>query len=394
MTPEQEQHVRAQAARAAQVIEDQKALVVERARRHAKRTVDAEEQPEHPALRALTPRELYDRPQPDYIIDQLLPEGALAELVGDSESLKSFFAIHLGLAVAAELSDFFGLDIVRHGAVLYICAEGGGAFQFRLRAWGTAHDVDITTLPFYTIATPVNLRDATFQQQLRAIVASVRPILIIVDTLHRCLPGAEENSSKDLGEVVGFATRLQADSGAAVLFLHHPPKNDLGGRGRGSSALYFAADTELSAVVEGEENADGTKVVVVSVKKQKDDSKTSLTLTNRIVNVLNEQGRPMCYASGRAITSCILELATDEDRSPSEADRLAGQVVAFLRANPGATKGEIREQVKARTARLNEAIESLEHDKKVTHQNVKAGRVWRTEYSIAETPVEKTEPPF
>src|SRR5262249_6912303 len=157
-----------------------------------------------------------------------------------------------------------------------------------------------------------------------------------------------------------FATRLRADSGAAVLFLHHPPKSDPGGRGRGSGVLYYAADTEISSVVEGDENPDGTKIVVIFVKKQKDDVKTSLTLTNRLVPVLDEYARRLCYASGREITSCVFVLASDEQRaaaSQSPADRLSEKILAFLGANPGKTRAEIREGVKVSATRLNETLE-------------------------------------
>lgn len=364
-----------------------------RIRHEAKRAVLAEQAPPRGPIRALTIRELYDRPQPTYLVDGFLPAGALAELIGDSESLKSFLAIDLGMSIAAHKHDFFGLRVVTGGPVLYIAAEGAGSFQFRLRAWGAANDVDVTTLPFFTIASPINLRDVGFQLELQAIVADVKPVLVIVDTLHRCIPGAEENSSRDLGEVVGFATQLQADSGAAVLFLHHPPKGDPAGRGRGSGALYYAADTEISSVVEGDENPDGTKVIVLSVKKQKDDVKTSMTLTNRIVPVLDELGRPLCHPSGRAITSCVLELASDEARAVATQgpeDRLADQVLGYLRIPPGRTRAEIRESVKASATRLNAALDGLESRQQVTRKDVKSGRAWRVEYSAA--PVE--EVPF
>ncbi len=365
------------------------AIDLERAKRHAKRTVDAEERPPRPPLRALTVAELYARPDPEYLVDQLLPRGALAEFVGDSETLKSFFAIALGMAIAAKQAKFFGLDVMTHGAVLYIAAEGQGAFKHRLRAWGTAHGVDTTTVPFRIVASPVNLRDETFQQELRTLVSEIQPVLIIVDTLHRCLPGAEENSSRDLGEVVGFATRLLDEFGATVWFLHHPPKSDPSGRGRGSSVLYYAADTELNAVLEGAEKADGTKVIIVAVKKQKDDAKVSLTLKNLIVPVLNEQGRPMAHPkNGRAINSCILVVASADEVNAAKngpADTLAHRVVEFLLAHPRNTKVEIREGVKARVSSLNDAIDGLLADKRITKEHAKRGRVWADEYQVGKS---------
>ncbi len=386
MNKQQEARFKETADRAAQILEDKKAVIAERARRYAKRLVESEEQPAHPPLRALTIQELFDRPTPDYLVDQLLPVGALAELVGDSETLKSFVAIHLGMAIATKQSEFFGLQVVKHGPVLYIATEGAGSFQFRLRAWGTAHNVDIRTVPFFTIASPINLRDAGFQRELEQIVSTVRPVVIIVDTLHRCIPGAEENSSRDLGEVVGFATRLQAESGAAVLFLHHPPKSDPSGRGRGSGSLYYAADTEINAVLEGDERADGTKVIVVSVKKQKDDAKVSLTLTNRIVPVLNEHGGEMAYESGRKITSCILVRASETEVAAAKegpVNDMAQRVMEFVRANPGSTVPEIRSGVKASKVLVRQAIEDLEANKVLARTDVKRGRAWAVEYRVA-----------
>ena len=99
----------------------------------------------------------------------------------------------------------------------------------------TAHDVDPLSLSdtFRVINMPVNFRDPTFQQELRAIVDEMHPILIVPDTRARCTPGADENSSKDMGEVVNFCSQLQ-QTAAAVAFIHHPTKKDPSGGGRGS----------------------------------------------------------------------------------------------------------------------------------------------------------------
>jgi hypothetical protein len=352
---------------------------VEEIKEEARSRARAQRQPPHDPLRALSVPELFALPRTDYLVDQWLPEGALAEFVGDTGTLKSFVAIDLGLTIASDSqSDFHGLPVLKHGPVLYIAAEGAGAFQYRLRAWGAQHKVDVTSVPFFTIIAPVNLRDAAFQAELAAIVADKKPLLIIVDTLHRCIPGAEENSSRDIGEVVGFSQQIQAQVGAAVLFLHHPPKSDPSGRGRGSSALYYAADTEWSAVQEGEDREDGTKIINVSVVKQKDDSNTSLKLVNRIVPVLDQHGGQMCRDSGRDLTSCVLEIATDEDVAAA-ADVLPQKILAFLREHPGSTTDEIRAGVKVKKVTVAATLETLRLDNAI--QQEKVGR--RHEYSLS-----------
>jgi hypothetical protein len=347
-------------ARARQAEADIDAERKERARVRAKRKVAAENTPTLPPLACLTVPELFAQPTTDYLVDELLPEGALAELVGDSESLKSFFAIHLGLAIASRRADFFGLPIIKHGPVIYIAAEGGGAFQYRVRAWATANRVDLHAVPFRTIPVPVNLRDETFQTVLRQLVADLQPVLIVVDTLHRCTPGAEENSSGDIGDVVRFAQQLQYDYRTAVLFLHHPPKSDPKGRGRGSGALYYAADTEILAAVRGDENADGTKVVDFTVRKQKDDLKVQLCVVNRIVDVVGEDGHALCFKSGRAIRTCVLAQATEEDqRQPDKAAQREQAILKYVAANPGQFVTTVIEKVGGNEKDTKATIDAL-----------------------------------
>lgn len=349
-------------------------LKIARADRESRRILDAEEHPLDP-IKCLSLAELYQLPPNDYLIDELLPEQALVEMVGDSESLKSFMAIHIGMTIAGTRKDCFGLKVTKHGPVLYIAAEGTGAFQFRTRAWGREHGVDEQALPFYVIPSPVNFRDPAFQATFKQLVAQYKPVLIIVDTLHRCTPGADENSSRDMGEVVAFAQRIQHDYHATVLFLHHPSKKDPNGRGRGSGAIFNAIDTELNASVEeGTTHLDGTKMVTFEVQKQKDDHKVKFTVENRIVLVHGDLG-PLCYASGRSITSCVLRQVEeseidarrkrlkgeDEERQASDdGTTLEDRILGYVERNPGHSKSAIVKCVGGKAATAYEAMGKLE----------------------------------
>jgi AAA domain len=134
---------------------EETAIDVERARRRAKRTVDAEEQPERPPLHAYTIEELLARPRPSYLLDQWIPTGSLCQVVGEPETLKSFFMCHVGLTIASGAAKCFGHPVTHAGPVLYIAAEGGGAFQFRILGWCQEHDVDPLTVRFRVIPLPV-----------------------------------------------------------------------------------------------------------------------------------------------------------------------------------------------------------------------------------------------
>ena len=324
---------------------EEQAIDYERARRRAKDVCDAEERPPHPPLVALTLAELFDRPAPSYLIDQFIPQIGLVQVVGEPGTLKTFFMLHASLSVASGQPDFFGYPIVKHGAVLYIAAEGAGALQFRIRAWCQEHGVDPLSLDstFRVIAMPVDFRDPLFQQELRAIVEAIHPILIVPDTRARCTPGAEENSAKDMGEVVNFCSELQ-QLAAAVAFVHHPTKSDPKGGGRGSGAFFGAGDTEVRLDSDDPPGTQGDRTITVTCAKQKEDSPFApLKLVGRIVAVRHLNGCEMAHESGRVITSIVLRLADDGDvadhaRKAEAVDRTIDlNVLAVMKKYPAAT---------------------------------------------------------
>jgi hypothetical protein len=76
-------------------------------------------------------------------------------------------------------------------------------------------------------------------------VEQLRPSLVIIDTLARCMPGLDENSARDAGLVIEGLSRLAAACpSAAILIVHHTGKS--GGGMRGSSALLGGVDLELT----------------------------------------------------------------------------------------------------------------------------------------------------
>lgn len=334
----------------------------ERARREARRNVDAEEQPPRPPLEALTLASLFAQPQPSYLIDQWIPRLGLIEVVAPPGGLKSFLMCHIGLSIAAGERDFFSYPVMRHGPVLYIAAEGAGAFQFRIRAWCQEHGFDALEIPFRVIAKPVNLRDPNFQEQLRSIVAQEKPLLVIVDTLSRCIPGADENSSKDMGEVVSFCSELQQTAQCAIALVHHPTKKDPKGGGRGASVIFGAIDVEIQLEAEevDENEQDAPRPVIVRCTKQKDDAEPPpLHLVGHVVPVRDEQGKPLAYESGRSVTSLVLraDSETDEDREHKALTATRATDLRVLAAMPKATNVKfLRELVRINSKDLGDSV--------------------------------------
>src|SRR5262249_55224898 len=71
--------------------------------------------------------------------------------------------------------------------------------------------------------------------------------LLVVDTLNRAASGADENTSKDMGQIIDAAKSLQAKFGGLVLLVHHSGKDKSRGL-RGHSSLNAALDASIEVL--------------------------------------------------------------------------------------------------------------------------------------------------
>jgi len=88
----------------------------------------------------------------------------------------------------------------------------------------------------------------------------------VLDTLARSIPGADENSARDLGFFIANADAIARELEVVVIVVHHAGKSVERGM-RGSSALHGAADAEWE-VSAGDA---GRLVKVVKMKDGADD---------------------------------------------------------------------------------------------------------------------------
>ena len=184
------------------------------------------------------------RPAPQWIIKQLIPRAELVVLLGAPGDGKTFIAIDLAGCIARGVP-WRGLK-VRQGKVVYIAAEGAGGFRNRLVAYAQANGLALDALPFGVIHVAPNLlmREDALDVS-RSIVAAGGADVVIVDTLARVTPGANENSSEDMGKALDHCKGIHRATGAVVLLVHHLGKDAAKG-GRGWSGILGATDTELT----------------------------------------------------------------------------------------------------------------------------------------------------
>lgn len=206
----------------------------------------------------LTGEQLDKLPAPEPLVEDLLMRNSLAVLYGKPGSGKSFLSVDWALCVGTGRG-WMGRAVHR-GKVLYIAAEGGTGLGQRKRAWQEdREEPDVAGVVWLPV--PVSLVDAKWSEALIMLVAEGDYALVVIDTLSRSMPGADENSPRDMSAVVENADRIRRAAGSCVLVVHHTPKS--GETMRGHSALEGAADTGL------EVKADEI-TLKLTVEKQKD----------------------------------------------------------------------------------------------------------------------------
>ena len=207
-----------------------------------------------------------------------IPEQSLTLAYGPSGAGKSFWALDRAIRIA------------QHSPVIYVAAEGGRGFAARLMSWRKHFGQDLGHL--YFVDQAVNLIDAGEVAEFILTISPHKPVLVVLDTLARCMAGGDENSAQTMGLVVSACDRIREATGAAVMPVHHTGKQ--GGTERGSSALRAAADQVISL-----ENSDD--LIKVSCEKSK-DSREFQTYSMRLLVVAT--GR--LTESEEPETSCVI----------------------------------------------------------------------------------------
>ena len=85
--------------------------------------------------------------------------------------------------------------------------------------------------------------------------------MVVVDTVHRSMHGAEENSAAEMAKFIDACDTIQRHTGGTMLAVHHSGKSQAQGA-RGSNSLLGAVSTSLMIGKSG--------VVTLRVEKQKD----------------------------------------------------------------------------------------------------------------------------
>jgi hypothetical protein len=266
----------------------------------------------------LTRSALRELPDPSPLIDGVLDQGTVALLYGRWGTGKSFVALDWAASVATGRA--WQSRPTQQRRVLYVAAEGAYGLKGRLHAWEVGWQTAIADDGLDVLPAPVNLTRGLDTVRLAELVAERGYGLVVLDTLARCMVGADENSARDCGEVVDTLVRLREKTPGGrgvILGVHHTGKD--GRTFRGSSVFEAGADTVYSLTRD-----DG--VIVLDREKRKDGPRAD----RHEVKINPVPGT----------ASCVITLHRGVEKPP----RAEALLSTFLHhfSTTGATKSELR----------------------------------------------------
>ncbi len=179
----------------------------------------------------------------DWLVEDLVLMGSVTEILGDRGSMKSLLSNQLAFDVACGKPCLGQFPTNKQGTVLIVDMENPEP-PLRVRlgqmARGNAATGDVP-IKLYRPLT-FDIMKQTDLENLKAAIHAASPILIIFDCLRR-IHRKEENSSQEMAEIMDRLMILAHSTGAAVVFVHHTPKD--GKTSRGSGDIEAALDTGL-----------------------------------------------------------------------------------------------------------------------------------------------------
>jgi len=184
----------------------------------------------------LTGADLNALPPVQWRLKGIFPYEGLCSIYGQSGSGKSFLVLDLAAAIA-DGNKWFGIRTTQ-SPIVYVALEGESGFKYRVAAWEKENS---RALPanMHMVMQPFEFTNIYNVIDLSNAVPTGS--VIIVDTLNRASPTSDENSSKEMGEILKACKELQNLTSGLVVVVHHTGKDATRGA-RGHSSFFAALD--------------------------------------------------------------------------------------------------------------------------------------------------------
>lgn len=174
-------------------------------------------------------QDLPKAPQP-WVIDKLIPMGGLVNLYGKPKTGKSFLALSMAQAIVNQEPDWCGYHIAAPGPVAYLQIDTPreewsarlSKISIKPKSDSDLWIADMWQVPEF----PFNILNPqqTELRWLKQSIASINPVLTVIDTLREVHSG-DENDSTNMRNVI--AHLVDACRPSAILLLSHARKDSM-----------------------------------------------------------------------------------------------------------------------------------------------------------------------
>lgn len=187
--------------------------------------------------------------QHQWLIRHLWSDQAVGILGGPAKSCKSWLGLDMAISVATKTNCLGRFPVQEAGRVLIYMAEDAlTAVRERLQALSRHRSLDLDSLEVYLIDTPsIRLDLSEHRTRLSQTVKQLNPKLLLLDPLVR-LHRSDENSAREMADILGFLRELQRTFAMALVLVHHTSKKHHSHPGqalRGSSDIHAWTDSSL-----------------------------------------------------------------------------------------------------------------------------------------------------
>jgi hypothetical protein len=186
---------------------------------------------------------------------------------------KTFIALDAAVSISAGTAWLSTFEAELTGTVVVFAGEGGKRkFTRRGRAIAAHYGVEWDALPIHLAERVPKMGDAHQLQQLAAVVAELRPALVIIDPFYLAVGGdADSTKLAQMGDRLEPVQRICQASGSALMFMHHHKRDKTA---KGSDAMSGAGPAEWGRVLISAERKHSS----VDVVTQQSDVHIALTI--------------------------------------------------------------------------------------------------------------------
>lgn len=284
-------------------------------------------EPEAPFMgfKWLTGDELEQQQDIDWVVKGIFPTKGVAAVYGESGAGKSLVVMDM-LAAIADGKKWFGLR-TKQLPVSIFALEGEGGLKGRKRAWEQQNQRKYPNSIFFWDSAANGqfaLRDGDSRQdynkkrliQLCAdlIANGRRGGVVVIDTLNQASDGADENSSRDMGELLRAMKFIQRETDSLVIIVHHATKSKDNQSMRGHGSLYGAMDGIIEVIrdvwtADGELWKDRRGWLVKKAKDGRDGGEHFFDMVEHDVGMTQLDG-PITGATIRPVDKVLVDEQT------------------------------------------------------------------------------------